>query len=238
VAPKRSNAASIQEENLAENLEENLAESQEEHLPHVIHAAALAQEPAREQEVVRNRRINHAHAATEVPVEAQIAVPVEAPNAAQIAAPIAAENVRRNAALRAVQIAWPINVPRDCAAEEKRTERIRDPQTLRGAVKTKAAREAPAVLASKEIAAALEELPKEMKRVQEIPIERPHLAVPIERPHLAVLIERPHLAVQHEQPHHAVPNKHQHREPQRELPRHAFVHRRPVLRYHTLQICV
>jgi hypothetical protein len=226
VAPKRSNAASIQEE--------NLAESQEEHLPHVIHAAALAHEPEREQEGVQNRRINHAHAATEVPVEAQIAVPVEAPNAA----PIAAENVRRNAALRAVQIAWPINVPRDCAAEVKRTERIREPQILRGAVKTKAAREAPAVLASKEIAAALEELPKEMKRVQEIPIERPHLAVPIERPHLAVLIERPHLAVQHEQPHHAVPNKHQHREPQRELPRHAFVHRRPVLRYHTLQICV
>lgn len=229
MAPKRSNAASIQEENLAENLSENLAESQEEHLPHVIHAAALAQEPAREQEVVRNRRINHAHAATEVPVEAQIAVPVEAPNAAQIAAPIAAENVRRNAALRAVQIAWPINVPRDCAAEEKRTERIREPQILRGAVKTKAAREAPAVLASKEIAAALEELPREMKRVQEIPIERPHLAV---------LIEPPHLAVQHEQAHHAVPNRHQLREPPRELPRHAFVHRRPVLRYHTHQICV
>ena len=221
MAPKRSNAASIQEE--------NLAESQEEHLPHVIHAAALAQEPAREQEVVRNRRINHAHAATAVPVEAPNAAQIAAPIAAQIAAPIAAENVRRNAALRAVQIAWPISVPRDCAAEVKRTERIREPQILRGAVKTKAAREAPAVLASKEIAAALEELPREMKRVQEIPIERPHLAVPI---------ERPHLAVQHEQAHHAVPNKHQLRELQRELPRHAFVHRRPVLRYHTHQICV
>jgi hypothetical protein len=180
VALKRSNAASIQEENLAENL----SESQEEHLPHVIHAAALAQEPAHEQEVVRNRRINHAHAATEVPVEAQIAVPVAAPNAVQIAAPIAAQI--------AIPIAWPISVPRDCAAEVKRTERIRDPPTLRGAVKTKAVREAPAALASKEIAAALEELPKEMKRVHEIQIEQPHHEIPIEQPHLAVPIERPH----------------------------------------------
>jgi hypothetical protein len=210
VALKRSNAASIQEENLAENL----AESQEEHLPHVIHAAALAQEPAHEQEIVRHRRINHAHAATAVMIEVQIAVPI------------------------AIPIAWPINVPRDCAAEVKRTEPIREPQILRGAVKTKAAREAPAALASKEIAAALEELPKEMKRVHEIQIECPHHETPIECPHLETPIEQPHLAVQHEQPHHAVPNKHQLREPPRELPRHAFVHRRPVLRYHTHQIYV
>ncbi len=188
MALKRSNAASIQEENLAENQEENLAEhlaeNQEEHLPHVIHAAALVREPAHEQAGVQNRRVNHAHAATAVP----IAAPIEAP----IEALIAAENVRLHAALRAVQIAWPISVPRDCAAEVKRTERIRDPPTLRGAVKTKAVREAPAALASKEIAAALEELPKEMKRVHEIQIEQPHHEIPIEQPHLAVPIERPH----------------------------------------------